>query len=207
MNERFFDLRKEKQDRIINAALKIFAENGYRRASTDEIITEAGISKGLLFHYFGSKINLYAFLFDYATRYAIVELKSGVPRDETDYFRLQRMITAAETDLMRQYPYILLFLDTAEREQDEDAAEVTREKRGDLATCIEGLLSGADRSVFPRPSDVTKLTKLLHYARCGLMKDRLSGGEFDPLKLSDDVIAQIDLTENLMKFSYGKRSE
>ena len=45
MNEKFFDLKKEKQDRMINAALKVFAENGFRRASTDEMVKEAGISK------------------------------------------------------------------------------------------------------------------------------------------------------------------
>ena len=48
MNEKFFDLKKEKQDRMINAALKVFASNGYKHASTDDIVTEAGISKGLL---------------------------------------------------------------------------------------------------------------------------------------------------------------
>ena len=37
MNEKFFDLKKEKQDRMINAALKVFALNGYRHASTDDI--------------------------------------------------------------------------------------------------------------------------------------------------------------------------
>ena len=51
MNEKFFDLKKEKQDRMINAALKVFALNGYRHASTDDIVREAAISKGLLFHY------------------------------------------------------------------------------------------------------------------------------------------------------------
>ena len=30
MNEKFFDLKKEKQDRMINAALKVFALHGYR---------------------------------------------------------------------------------------------------------------------------------------------------------------------------------
>jgi len=44
MNEKFFDLKKEKQDRMINAALKVFAMNGYEHASTDEIVKEAGIS-------------------------------------------------------------------------------------------------------------------------------------------------------------------
>ena len=41
MNARFFDLKKEKQDRIINAALKVFALHGYRHASTDDIVREA----------------------------------------------------------------------------------------------------------------------------------------------------------------------
>ena len=36
MNDKFFDVKKEKQDRIINASLKMFALNGYRHASTDD---------------------------------------------------------------------------------------------------------------------------------------------------------------------------
>ena len=50
MNNKFFDLKKEKQDRMINAALKVFAIYGFNKASTDDIVKEAGISKGLLFH-------------------------------------------------------------------------------------------------------------------------------------------------------------
>lgn len=39
---------------------------GYKKASTDSICKAAGISKGLLFHYFGTKENLYNFLIEYA---------------------------------------------------------------------------------------------------------------------------------------------
>ena len=46
MNEKFFDLKREKQDRMINAGLKVFAKYGYRHATTDDIVKEAGISKG-----------------------------------------------------------------------------------------------------------------------------------------------------------------
>ena len=63
MNDKFFDLKKEKQDRMINGALKVFALNGYQKASTDDIVKEAEISKGLLFHYFGSKAGLYIFVY------------------------------------------------------------------------------------------------------------------------------------------------
>ena len=46
MNEKFFDLKKEKQDRMINAALKVFALHGYRHACTDDIVKEAAIKIG-----------------------------------------------------------------------------------------------------------------------------------------------------------------
>lgn len=46
---KFINLEAEKRERIINAALKEFAQKGYDKASTNEIIKEAGISKGSLF--------------------------------------------------------------------------------------------------------------------------------------------------------------
>ena len=88
MNGKFFDLKKEKQDRMINAALKVFALHGYRRASTDDIVKEAGISKGLLFHYFESKIGVYNFIYDYSVRYMSLELKSSVSSSEKNLFEI-----------------------------------------------------------------------------------------------------------------------
>ena len=46
MNAKFFDLKQEKQDRMVNAALKIFALNGYQHASTDDIVREAQGKRG-----------------------------------------------------------------------------------------------------------------------------------------------------------------
>lgn len=48
-----------KRDKILEASLCEFAEYGYDKASTDRISEKAGVSKGLIFHYFGSKDNLY----------------------------------------------------------------------------------------------------------------------------------------------------
>ena len=86
MNGKFFDLKKEKQDRMINAALKVFAQQGYHHASTDDIVREAGISKGLLFHYFGSKLGVYTFVYDYSVRYMTLELSSCVDNKCTELF-------------------------------------------------------------------------------------------------------------------------
>lgn len=56
---------QEKRDLIINVAIEEFVKNGYHKTSTDTITSRAGISKGLLFHYFKSKKNLYLYLVNY----------------------------------------------------------------------------------------------------------------------------------------------
>ena len=47
------------RERILRAAVAAFGEHGYEGASTNQICADAGISKGLLFHYFKSKENLF----------------------------------------------------------------------------------------------------------------------------------------------------
>jgi AcrR family transcriptional regulator len=49
----------EKAARIITVACHEFAASGYRDTKTEVIAAEAKVSKGLLFHYFKSKANLY----------------------------------------------------------------------------------------------------------------------------------------------------
>ena len=82
MNEKFYELSKDKQDTMINGALKIFAREGYQRASTDVIVKEAGISKGLLFHYFGNKKTLYCFVLEYSARYQMMEIGRDIKERE-----------------------------------------------------------------------------------------------------------------------------
>lgn len=49
----------EKEARIVDVAMHEFAQHGYRDTKTDEIAAQADVSKGLIFHYFKSKANLY----------------------------------------------------------------------------------------------------------------------------------------------------
>ena len=52
--------RLEKQQRILSAALKVFAQTGYPGASMDAIAAEAGLTKPTLYKHFASKEALFA---------------------------------------------------------------------------------------------------------------------------------------------------
>ncbi|MBA3381392.1 MAG: TetR/AcrR family transcriptional regulator [Actinobacteria bacterium] len=47
--------QEEKRQLILDAAVRVFARNGYHGARVGDIATEAGVAHGLLYHYFGSK--------------------------------------------------------------------------------------------------------------------------------------------------------
>lgn len=48
----------EKQQKIVEAAIKIFAEKGYANTSTSEIAKAAGVAEGTIFRHYGTKDNL-----------------------------------------------------------------------------------------------------------------------------------------------------
>jgi AcrR family transcriptional regulator len=53
--EQYEQIRTEKRQLITEAALQLFASEGYAATSIDKIARQAGISKGLMYHYFDSK--------------------------------------------------------------------------------------------------------------------------------------------------------
>ncbi|MFK2825418.1 TetR/AcrR family transcriptional regulator [Bacillus sp. B190/17] len=62
MYEAFEKQPQAKKDLILQVAIEEFAKNGYEKTTTAVITSRAGISKGILFHYFKSKKNLYMYL-------------------------------------------------------------------------------------------------------------------------------------------------
>lgn len=48
----------EKQQKIVETAIHMFAEKGYSSTSTNEIAKAAGVAEGTIFRHFGSKENL-----------------------------------------------------------------------------------------------------------------------------------------------------
>lgn len=48
----------DKQQKIVEAAIKIFAEKGFANTSTSEIAAEAGVAEATIFRHYGTKDNL-----------------------------------------------------------------------------------------------------------------------------------------------------
>ena len=110
MDDIIKNIDPEKRDRIINAAIEEFASFPYEKASTNNIVKNAGISKGLLFHYFSSKKELYEVLIRFVIhtlRDAIVE---KINWEETDLFERLKQGTIVKLEVSRVYPHMFDFM-------------------------------------------------------------------------------------------------
>lgn len=200
MKEKFFDLKKEKQDRIINGALKVFALNGYKRASTDEMVKEAGISKGLLFHYFESKKGVYIFVSQYSSRYLAMELSRAVGIQETDFFELQKQMELAKLRVMKNYPYMQYFLNRAFLETDEEAVTATKAEMDYASNALQQIYAKADLAKFKETVDPSMVLKMTLFALNGLMDEYIHKEPLMFEALYEESAAYLDmLKENLYK--------
>ncbi|MDE7200103.1 MAG: TetR/AcrR family transcriptional regulator [Lachnospiraceae bacterium] len=197
MNEKFFDLKKEKQDRMINAALKVFSIGGYKHASTDDIVSEASISKGLLFHYFGSKLGLYSFLFEYSVRFMKLEITGGVSSTEQDYFEIRRQMEYAKMQVLKNYPYMQQFLDRCHFEDVNEALMAIERQKNVLADIQAVLKNQSDRSLFREEVDYEKLDHILTYTIDGLMDARFQDASFQPELLYNETCSYFDMMKKL----------
>lgn len=109
MLEPFKKLAPEKQQQIIRAALKEFANQGYDRASTNQIVKEAGIGKGMLFYYFKSKWDLYLYLFDYSLDVIREEFLNKIDRNIDDFIDLLSHISKVKFQFFLKNPEISSF--------------------------------------------------------------------------------------------------
>lgn len=199
MNAKFFDLKKDKQDRMINAALKVFALNGYRHASTDDIVKEAGISKGLLFHYFGSKSGVYEFIYEYSVRYMVLELGTKVSRSETDLFEITKQVELARMDAMKGYPYMQQFLNRCDLEDVSEALLVIEDMKHVLESEYQRINSQISFRGLPAGVDGKKLQKMMELTIRGLLQEKFREGTFQPEMLYDEIVEYVDMMKKMAR--------
>jgi len=123
--EKFHNLPEQKQEVIINKGIEVFSRFSFTDASTDLITKEAGISKGLLFHYFGNKKNFYLYLLEYAIKLLSQANPSTIPELD-DFYEILFDSMDKKYRLIAKYPNEMLFTNLASKET---SKEVGKEKQ------------------------------------------------------------------------------
>jgi len=147
--DHFFHLPPDKQNAILDAAFAIFSRNGYKKASVSDIASSAGISKAMVFYYFGCKKGMYLHLVDVCGGIVLDEIKKDIDLSVTDFFERIKQATEMKMSLLKKHPALLSFYQSVFRETDPEVAG-GRQKLLDEAEAARAffVLDGADVSKF-----------------------------------------------------------
>jgi AcrR family transcriptional regulator len=143
-----------RRERIIDAALDLFAAKGFDRTTTKEIARAAGVAEGLIFHHFDTKESLLTALFETRRSYfGDLRTLSSDPPDVPAEQVLTRMATEALVRLRRERRIAVVLFGAAQTNAGVRARleAVIREGTGHLARY---LAARRDRGELRRDLDV-----------------------------------------------------
>lgn len=95
------EIREQSRQQIIDAAFELFAETGYQKTSIAAISKKAGISKGLIYHYFESKEDVLIGIFEMLTAMGDQIIDAGQEKSPKEH--LKEVITQTFTFIEHQY--------------------------------------------------------------------------------------------------------
>lgn len=167
LSHKVFKMEEEKRDRILSAAMHEF-RNGYEKASTDHIVREAGISKGLLFHYFGSKEKLYSFVIRYAFETVMHEYYELINTKQSDVLEILWQTILLKRDLSYRYPGIFEFITRVySQTRNDNTEEIMTLFKVTQGRIMNDLYTHFDRSLFKECLDADKAVSIIWWTLTG----------------------------------------
>lgn len=193
--EKLENLDTERKDAIINSALAEFAAKGYEEASTIIIAKNAGISKGLMFHYVSSKKDLFLYLYDYSLNIILTDFFGSINMNERDMLERCRQIAFVKIELLHKHPQLFDFIKVAIYTDCENV-KVELDKKGKYTRIVafEKLFKNVDDSKFKDDIDIEKVKELIVWSLNGIadkLQSKIKGLSWDEMDF-DRLIAECD---------------
>lgn len=203
---KFNNLKPEKQKQIINAAIKEFVRNGFEKASTNEIVKRANISKGSLFNYFNSKKDLYLYLIEYSSK-AIVNLNEEIDLSETDLFKRIERVALQKFYVQQKYPQAFEFLASTKQEESVEVKDIIKQRLNPIYNqAINKLYKDIDYSKFREGVDIEKAIEILNWTMFGVGEKGLKElFTFDNIgRFGEKYLEEWNVYAELLKYSFYK---
>jgi AcrR family transcriptional regulator len=173
--------REQTRRKLIDAAMDVFAERGFHRASVDDVARAAGFSIGALYANFGGKEELLLAIFDEHMRWLELVLDEEPPAtiDPSDW-------AGAIDDWPRQFRIFAEFWAYAVREEAlrEELVDRMRHVRRQLANALERTAAKSGREL---PMAPDRLAVVAIAMIRGLAFERIA----DPDAVPDDLVGWV----------------
>ena len=119
--EQFEEIRRNTRYSILQNALELFAERGFKGTSISDIAKAAGVSKGLAYNYFKSKNDLMLAVFGLLEE-EIGSMLIGIEKIDDPYEKLKMIINMTVKNLKEEEKFWRLYMNFAFQPEVQDVA-------------------------------------------------------------------------------------
>lgn len=212
MINKFESLQQEKKQRILNAAIEEFAVNGYDNASTNSIVKKANISKGLLFHYFESKKNLFLYIFDYCITNLIEKYYQAKELESEDIFERFMRMSVKKMKIIQEEPHMNKLVFSAFTNMPEKLKQELSERYNNyISKYLHKIFENVDTSKFRKGIDSKKAIEVIIMCMDGLSSKYIQRYKDIPmeevLENIDEAMEDFNKYLDILKFGIYNRIE
>ena len=201
--EKQIEMSEEKQQPVIEAALKCFGKHGYKKASMGDIAKSSGVSKPMLFHYFGTKRDLYLYLSEYVRTVMVDAYKRNKIDVCDDLFERITVASRMKMGILEKYPDLLKFIISMFEETDEEVIDITKKIMPEAQQFSYDLVVKKEDAVkFKESVDIDAVMRLMFLMAEGYAHE-MSDGRCELGKITEELEKTVQmLKNNLYKEEY-----
>lgn len=145
-----------KEENILQSAEKIFAEKGYKGASTREIAKLAGVNISMIAYYFGSKEKLFESIFSFKMKKSHDFIEKIMDNDELDEWQKITTMVESYVDKVQENKYFYRIIQTEQlTNENEGIAKMMMESKLVFLKIYQKLMDdGLAKNIFTKKINV-----------------------------------------------------
>lgn len=192
------DLSTERINNIINASYEVFANNSFEKASTNDIVKKANVSRGLLYHYFTDKEELFDFLIYYTIKIVVIDLNNNIDWNEQDVFSRTRQVILLKLQILDKYPFMFDFFEKHSEKINEESVLMKTEEIS--PGFMDKFYNYNLTYNFKREdTDIAMMVKVLNWTLTGVVKESLKNR-----KNIEEVLEKVDQYIAFLKNAFNE---
>ncbi|MGC8719935.1 MAG: TetR/AcrR family transcriptional regulator [Thermodesulforhabdaceae bacterium] len=180
------DKKTEKYERILDAAIRVFAQKGFYQSRVSDIAREAGVADGTIYLYFKNKDDILISIFEEKMRSAIAIFQQELSQTENALSKLKRFVRV-HLDLFRQNPELAAVLQVELRQSSRFMKEYKKVELKRFLDIIGDIVKqGQEEGLFRKDLPVSLVKRFIFGALDEVISTWvLSGGRFNLTDYAD----------------------
>lgn len=179
----------DKYQRILDAAIKVFAEQGFFQSTIAQIAKEAGVADGTIYLYFKNKDDILVQFYQYKTRHIFERFREAVNRSETAEEKLRCLIRVHLQEFQQDRNMAIVYqAETHQnhRRNDENLKQMSKMYRDIISEVVE---LGQEEGTIRRDLYMGLVKRFINGAVDEVINSWIhSGGQYDLVTMADPLV-------------------